>query len=131
MIEFNLQETQGVSVTVINDNKDFPSFYSRTSGCQTLYNITTPRQAAELISTSQSLNLKSGMMFAVPVPQDHALDSILLENVIQESLAVAKKRNIKGKDVTPFLLNQIVGITKGKSLESSILFKLKRMRNVL
>jgi pseudouridine-5'-phosphate glycosidase len=50
---------------------------------------------------------------------------IVLEKEIAEAIVKgieeAKGKNIKGKDVTPFILNQVSKITDGKSLQSSIL----------
>lgn len=42
-----------------------------------------------------------------------------MQIVIKEALVLAKERGIHGKYLTPFLLERISYITKGKSLESS------------
>ena len=43
------QETEGVCVASYGDNTDFPAFFTRQSGFQAPYNVTTPDQAARLI----------------------------------------------------------------------------------
>lgn len=113
-------ETQGVLVSVFGDTKDFPAFYSRQSGSTAPYNVINSKQAAELIQSSQALNLKSGLLFAVPIPEEYALDANLMEISIQECLKLAKEQKIEGKYVTPFLLEYMSKVTKGKSLESNL-----------
>ena len=44
----------------------------------------------------------------------------MIDNAIQEALTEIKRLNIKGKKVTPFLLDKINKITKGKSLASNV-----------
>lgn len=61
------------------------------------------------------------MLFAVPVPEEYAMDEEEMNAIIDEALERAQKNNISGKHVTPYLLNHVVEVTKGKSLETSIL----------
>ncbi len=56
----------------------------------------------------------------VPIPEEYAAEESLIETAIQEALADAKKNNLIGKKVTPFLLERINVITKGHSLASNI-----------
>lgn len=73
-----MQETQGVFVTSYqSDDKDFPAFYTRKSGVKAPYNISDPIEAAKLISTAKTLNLDSGILIAVPVPQEFAMNGAL------------------------------------------------------
>ena len=49
-----------------------------------------------------------GLLIGVPIPDEYSADSTLIENAIQEALIQANKLNIKGKQVTPFLLEKIL-----------------------
>lgn len=100
---------------------DFPAFYCRKSGSKSPYKVSTAKQAAQIIKTNRELFLQSGMLFAVPVPDEFALDEQEMISVIDQALAEAERENISGKEVTPFLLNRVVEATKGRSLETSIL----------
>lgn len=42
-----------------------------------------------------------------------------IDNAIKEALENANKLGIKGKEVTPFILQAISKITEGRSLEAS------------
>lgn len=68
-------ETQGVTVaTYQSPDKDFPAFYSRRSGCKAPYDIENPIEAAKLIISAEKLNLNSGILIAVPIPEKFSID---------------------------------------------------------
>lgn len=109
-------------VATFGNSTNFPAFYSRTSGCHAPYNIESAKEAAEIIDSSFKINLKSGMLFAVPVPEADALDEQLLNEAIEQALKTAQRQGVTGKNITPFLLSAVAKITKGMSLKTSILF---------
>ena len=43
-----------------------------------------------------------------------------MEGKIEEAIAMMEKDHITGKKVTPYLLDKLVGITGGKSLETNM-----------
>lgn len=47
-----------------------------------------------------------------------------MESAIQAALKTADSQGIRGKSVTPFVLQYLSELTKGKSLQTSILFHL-------
>lgn len=71
---FNQQETQGVCVASFQcPDREFPAFYTRSSGCKAPYNFESAAEAAKTISVSNALSLNSGILIAVPVPVEHAI----------------------------------------------------------
>ncbi|XP_017770887.1 PREDICTED: pseudouridine-metabolizing bifunctional protein C1861.05-like [Nicrophorus vespilloides] len=66
------------------------------------------------------MNLNSGMLFAVPVPAECSMDGTEIEAAIEDALALAKQKDVSGKDITPFLLSYLAKATNGRSLESNI-----------
>jgi len=44
-----------------------------------------------------------------------------IEKAINTAVKEAEDCGIKGKEVTPFILNRVISLTGGRSLESSIL----------
>ncbi|XP_045470546.1 pseudouridine-metabolizing bifunctional protein C1861.05 [Harmonia axyridis] len=113
-------ETQGVFVATYGLTQDFPAFYSRKSGSKAPYSVDNPTEAAKIILSSKFMNLESGMLFAVPVPEEQALDEDEIQGVIEKALEDAKKKEIRGKQITPYLLRKIWEITQGKSLHTNI-----------
>ena len=61
------------------------------------------------------------MLIGVPVPPEYDLNKQEMEAVIEEGLRKARIANISGKEITPFLLANVVEATSGKSLQTSIL----------
>ncbi|XP_075236373.1 uncharacterized protein LOC142333255 [Lycorma delicatula] len=113
-------ETFGVCVVTYGDSKEFPSFYTRKSGCTSPYHVSTIDEAASLMLAVYNLNINSGMLLAVPVPSEHcALDHEEVEKIVSDSLNEARKKGIQGKEVTPFLLDKINQSTD-KLLETNI-----------
>ena len=50
---------------------EFPAFFTRHSGCRAPARVDTPPEAAALIAAAQRLGLGSGMVLAVPIPEEH------------------------------------------------------------
>ncbi|XP_069689386.1 pseudouridine-5'-phosphate glycosidase-like isoform X2 [Periplaneta americana] len=113
-------ETQGVCVVTYGKNKNFPSFYTSNSGLESPYNVETPTEAAILINKLFEFRMNSGVLLAVPIPEEDAMEGSEIEEAINEALKEAKNRGIKGKEVTPFILNKVMNLTDGKSLTSNI-----------
>ncbi|MBK9404999.1 MAG: pseudouridine-5'-phosphate glycosidase [Ignavibacteria bacterium] len=112
-------ETMGVPVIGYRTD-EFPAFYTRQSGYKVNYRLDSPEEIAEAMKVKRELGLNGGMIIANPVPEEFSMDKKIIDEAIEASLIKADKNNIKGKDVTPFLLSEINNITGGTSLESNI-----------
>uniref|UniRef100_A0AAR5Q262 Uncharacterized protein n=1 Tax=Dendroctonus ponderosae TaxID=77166 RepID=A0AAR5Q262_DENPD len=61
-----------------------------------------------------------GLLFGVPVPEPYAFDPESINRIIDDALVEAHKAGISGKNITPFLLEQIAGMSGGSSLKTNI-----------
>ncbi|KAM7057021.1 pseudouridine-5'-phosphate glycosidase-like isoform 5-T5 [Acridotheres tristis] len=113
-------ETQGVCVAAFGESREFPAFFSRQSGFQAPYHVRDEEEAAKLIDSALGLGLGSGVLIAVPCPQERAAQGQAIEEAIQQALSQARSKGITGKEVTPFLLQKLVELTDGKSLDSNL-----------
>ncbi|KAG0263601.1 hypothetical protein BG011_008545 [Mortierella polycephala] len=113
-------ETQGVTVATYGSTPDFPAFFTRTSGFQSMLNIETSMDAAKIIAANQELDLQSGIVFSVPIPEDEAMDDALVDEAIDIAVKESIQQNIVGKESTPFLLKRVNELTGGNSLKSNI-----------
>lgn len=112
-------ETMGVPVIGYRTD-EFPAFYTRKSGYPVSYRLDSQVEIAEAVRVKREIELKGGVIIANPVPEQFSMDKKVIDKAIETALKKADENNIKGKDVTPFLLSEIKNITGGTSLETNI-----------
>ncbi|XP_014792695.1 PREDICTED: pseudouridine-metabolizing bifunctional protein C1861.05-like isoform X2 [Calidris pugnax] len=113
-------ETQGVCVAAFGESREFPAFFSRQSGFQAPYHVRNEEEAAKLIASALGLGLSSGVLIAVPCPEERAASGQVIEEAIQQALSETRSKGITGKEVTPFMLQKINELTDGRSLDSNL-----------
>ena len=112
-------ETKGVPVIGFGCD-EFPAFYTPFSGIKAPLRMNLPEETARCMKTHWDLGLGGGLLIANPLFEEKALNPDLLQQVVEESLKSAEDQKISGKDITPFVLEQIVQKTGGASLEANI-----------
>lgn len=112
-------ETQGVPV-IGYQTPEFPAFYSPSSGFQADCQLDNPEAVASMIKAKWDLNLQGGLVIGNPVPDEFAMPKSVIDQAISTALHEAKEQGVKGKEVTPFLLDRVKQITGGDSLESNL-----------
>jgi pseudouridine-5'-phosphate glycosidase len=112
-------ETAGVPVVGYQTDM-LPAFYSRNSGFPVDYRVDSAAEAAVAMNTKWAMGLQGGLVIAVPIPEEHALDRDEIDGVINEAIAEMQRQGITGKDTTPFLLASIAERTGGRSLAANI-----------
>ena len=111
-------ETLGVPV-VGYGTKEFPAFYSRESGLTLTHRVDAPEAAARLMEAQWNLGLSSAIIFANPPPLDIAIDRLEMETWIGQALEAAGTHGITGKAVTPYLLGELVSLSRSRTLETN------------
>jgi len=112
-------ETQGVPVIGYGTDR-FPAFYLRDSGFGVPHRSDRPEEVAAILATKWAMGLEGGVVIANPIPEAHALERDTIEAAIREALAEADAREIRGKEITPFLLARLEALTEGRSLAANI-----------
>ena len=112
-------ETKGVPV-IGYQTEELPAFYTRKSGFGVDYRLDTPDEVAAAFRAKLEMGLKGGMLVTNPIPEEYSMDPDVINKAIDEAVAEANARGIKGKQTTPFLLAKIKDITGGDSLASNI-----------
>ena len=112
-------ETKGVPVIGFGCD-EFPAFYTPFSGIKAPLRMYLLEETVRCMKTHWDLGLGGGLLIANPLFEEKALDPDLLQQVVEESLKSAEDQKISGKDITPFVLEQIVQKTGGASLEANI-----------
>ncbi|CAN5583376.1 pseudouridine-5'-phosphate glycosidase [soil metagenome] len=120
-IELTLEYLETKAIPVVTVGQDaFPSFYSAKSGYTSPLRLDNTSDIAKLLYTKWTLELEGSVLIANPVPESQEASRELIELHIKTALAAAEAQNIKGKEVTPFLLKYIADNTQGESLETNI-----------
>ncbi|XP_023654009.2 uncharacterized protein [Paramormyrops kingsleyae] len=113
-------ETHGVCVATFGRSRHFPAFFTPHSGFASPYNVANSQEAAELIDSASCLGLQSGLLVAVPIPKEHAAQGQEIEDAVQAAMKEASMKDIRGKDVTPFILQRVSELTQGRSLQANM-----------
>lgn len=111
-------ETKGVAVYGYKTNI-LPAFYTRESDFK-VNKINSEQEVAKVLKTKWDLGLDGGVVITNPIPEEFSMDRKIIDKTILEALKEADEKEIKGKDITPFLLDKIQKLTSGKSLEANI-----------
>ena len=92
-------ETYGVPVLGYQ-TKDFPAFYSETSGFGVDYEVKDAAEVAKILKTKWDLGLKGGVLVGNPIPHEYSMDHEVIDKVIDQALEMAKEKKIHGKATT-------------------------------
>jgi pseudouridine-5'-phosphate glycosidase len=60
-----------------------------------------------------------GVLVANPIPAEHELPREVYDRALRAALAEADRADVKGRDVTPFLLERLRVLTDGASVVSN------------
>ena len=103
-----LERLESLSVTVlVFGTERFPAFWLADSGYTVDFPVTTAEEVAEVMQASDALAMPGGILVANPLPEAAQLDPALHDRLLAEALAAAEAASVRGKEITPFLLDYI------------------------
>jgi len=109
-------ETLGVPVVGFRTRR-FPGFYLADFGSPLDWSVEGEEEAARLVASSRSIGQEGcGLVIANPIPEEEQLDPDLHDRALEAGLKELERRGVRGKDVTPFLLERFREATGGVSL---------------
>jgi len=112
-------ETQGVPVIAYGQDA-FPAFWSAQSDFAAPLRMDSATQIARAHALRQAIGLPGGQLIANPIPDADQISAHTLAPIIAQAQAEANAQAVRGKNVTPFLLNRIFELTEGRSLTANI-----------
>jgi pseudouridine-5'-phosphate glycosidase len=112
-------ETNGVCVLGFGCD-EMPAFYSRTSGLAVDERIETAEEASRIAKARDALQMPNAILVTAPVPEEFEIKYEFLEGILQSALTEAENKNIRGKEVTPFLLSKMSEASQGETLRTNI-----------
>ncbi|MFF4468633.1 pseudouridine-5'-phosphate glycosidase [Streptomyces sp. NPDC001599] len=113
-------ETLGVAVAGYGTDR-FPGFYLSDSGHPVDWTLDDPGQVAAVMRAQDALDgPRSALVVANPVPEEEQLDPALHARVLADALDACEAEGVMGQAVTPFLLERLVRLTDGASLNANL-----------
>jgi pseudouridine-5'-phosphate glycosidase len=113
-----LERLETLGVTVIGyGTRQFPGFFVADSGFSVDWTVETPAQAAAVVNEQFT---EAAVIVANPLPEEDQLDPQLHRRVLEAGLAAVRERGIRGKAITPFLLDYFREQTGGASLAANL-----------
>jgi pseudouridylate synthase len=120
-------ETMSVPVVGYRTN-EFPAFYSRQSGLDVSVNLDTPQDIVDFAKAHWATGLRSAVLVTNPVPAADAISRSEMEPHIIQANKEAHEKGVHGKALTPFLLQRISELTRGKSMRANLSLLLNNAR---
>ncbi|MBV9945010.1 MAG: pseudouridine-5'-phosphate glycosidase [Solirubrobacterales bacterium] len=103
-----LERLESLSVTVLVFGTDrFPAFWLTDSGYSVDFPVTTADEIAQMMAAADTIGLPGGILVANPLPEAAQLDPALHDRLLRAGLEAAKAASVRGKEITPFLLDYI------------------------
>jgi pseudouridylate synthase len=112
-------ETLGVPVLGYR-TEELPAFYSRSSGLNLDHRVESAEEAAEIMRAKWECTLQGGVLITNPIPEASSMARDKIDRIIDLALAEAEKLGVRGKDITPFLLDKVKALSGGESLKANI-----------
>jgi pseudouridylate synthase len=112
-------ETLGVPAVVYRSD-EFPAFWSRMSGLPAPLRCDDPAAIAAIFRAARHLEIENGMLVANPIDAALEIPHDTMAKIINRAVSEAADAQIGGKALTPWLLDRVFALTKGRSLEANI-----------
>ncbi|MDX8146125.1 pseudouridine-5'-phosphate glycosidase [Lentzea sp. NBC_00516] len=106
-------ETRSVPVVGYRTSR-FPAFYRRESEFDVPWRVETAAEAAAVFAAGGR-----GMLLANPIPAAFEMDTALHDRLLAEGLQKLVDGDVRGKDVTPVLLEHFHTASEGVSLDAN------------
>lgn len=111
-------ETLGVPVYGLGTDR-FPAFYRRDSGLPLDRRFDAVGDLAAAVRAHFDLGLGSGIVVANPIPADDEMPAGPYEAALKGALADAARAGVRGRALTPFLLERLRRRTEGASVSAN------------
>ncbi|RAS63283.1 pseudouridine-5'-phosphate glycosidase [Lentzea atacamensis] len=106
-------ETRSVPVVGYQTSR-FPAFYRRESEFSVPWSVDNASQAAAVFAAGER-----GMLLVNPIPAAFEMDSALHDRLLAEGLQKLVDQDVRGKDVSPVLLEHFHTASAGVSLDAN------------
>ena len=111
-------ETLGIPRIGLN-TKYMPGFWYYHTDKKVDYNFKKISDLINYLNLREDINQEGSVLIFNPVNKRIAIDKKLIEKWINSSIELANKKSISGKELTPFLINEINILSNNKTLKAN------------
>jgi pseudouridine-5'-phosphate glycosidase len=116
-----LERLETLGVTVVGYRTDeLPGFFTRSTGLRLGARAETATEIARIYRGSRALGRTQAVLVVQPPPADLALPAEIVDAAVVTALEHARRSDIRGAAVTPFLLAAVERATDGRSLRTNL-----------
>jgi pseudouridylate synthase len=120
-IPATLERLETLSVAVVGyQTSRFPAFWLSDSGYDLDWRVDSAAEIADIMAARDAFGEASALLVANPLPTALQLDPGVLDDAMGEALALAAEQGVRGKAVSPFLLDRIQQVTGGVSVDVNL-----------
>ena len=115
------EKLETLGVPRIGYKSDYmPGFWYYQTDKKVDYNYSSVDHLITYLLMREKLQQVGSVLIFNPVPKNKAIDRNLVEKWIKSSIIKAKKNLIKGRNLTPYLINEINILSKNETLNTNI-----------
>lgn len=119
-VRATLERLETLNVAIVGFGTDrFPGFYLTDSGSPIDWRVDSAEDIAAITRARRTLSIPGALVVANPLPEGLQMDPDLHDRLLAEGLALADTSGVRGKDVTPFLLDYFHRASGGLSLTAN------------
>jgi pseudouridine-5'-phosphate glycosidase len=120
-IPATLERLETLNVPVVGyRTSHFPAFYLSDSGHELEWRVDSPDEVAAIMQAGDQLGARGALVVANPVPTDKQLDPDVHDGLLIEAMHAADEAGLRGKAVSPFLLDFFQRESGGRSLQVNL-----------
>lgn len=112
-------ETLGIPVLGFR-TADLPAFYRRSSGLKLDQRYDMLEDLANAVRLHWELGAGTGVVIANPVPTEYEMPADLYQSSLDRALSETAAKGVRGREVTPFLLDRMRQLSEGRSVFSNL-----------
>ncbi len=115
-----IEALESLGVPVLGFRTDaFPAFYRRNSGLPVDRRLDRVDDAARAVLAHFDVAKSGGVLVVNPIPPEFEMAEDVYESSLERALADVEKAGVRGRGVTPFLLERMRQLTEGASVFSN------------
>ena len=114
------EKLETLGVPRIGFNTDYmPGFWYYKTDKKVDYNYISISELTNFLNVREKIKQNGSVLIFNPVPKHKAISKNLIDMWIKYSIKKASEKSISGKDLTPFLINEINTLSKNETLEAN------------